>query len=395
MKTKQIPISSIKLADYNPRVDLKPGDEAYDKIKRSLQSFGLVEPLVWNEHNGVLIGGHQRLKVLKDMGASKVDVSVVNIKDPKKERALNIALNSVQGEFDDLRLAELLQGIKGDGFNLADTGLDDREIDRLLAELEKSPPDIDSVPSKPKKPVTRPGDLWRLGNHLVYCGDSTDAKSASRLFIKEQADMIFTDPPWNVSIGQDSNPKHRQRKGLENDNLGAEFPKFMGAFLDASLPHLKGDLYCVMGCSEWPVIDAAIRARGYHWSATIIWVKDSFVMGRSNYHKRFEPIWYGWSDKGRSSYLGDRSLDDVWEFPRPKASEEHPTMKPVELVQKAIENSARRGGLIFDPFLGSGTSLLAAEVSGRRCYGIEIDPGFCDVIIKRYEQISGKKAQRL
>jgi len=206
--------------------------------------------------------------------------------------------------------------------------------------------------------------------------------------------MLFTDPPWNVAIGGDNNPKHRQRPGLKNDDLGADFGSFLQAWAKAVLPCIEGDIYCVMGCGEWPTIDAALRGAGIHWSATIVWVKDMFVLGRSNYHRRFEPIWYGWPEKGRSSFRGGRDLDDVWEVPRPRKSDEHPTMKPVDLVVRAVNNSSRRGDLVLDSFGGAGATLLACETLKRRCAMIELEPGYCDVIVKRWEMATGKKAER-
>jgi DNA modification methylase len=207
-----------------------------------------------------------------------------------------------------------------------------------------------------------------------------------------KAQMMFTDPPWNVGIGQDSNPRHRQRKGLVNDSLPPdEFQSFLDGFVDAVMPHVTGDIYCVLGASEWPRLDATLRSHGLHWSATVIWVKDTFVLGRSKYHRRYEPIWYGWQDKGSSSFCEQRDLDDVWEIPRPKRSELHPTTKPVALVARALANSSHRSQVVADPFLGSGTTLIAAEQTGRVCYGLEIDPAYCDVVCARWSALTGRE----
>jgi DNA modification methylase len=213
---------------------------------------------------------------------------------------------------------------------------------------------------------------------------------------RERAAFCFTDPPWNVRIGQDSNPRHRQREGLQNDNLSSEeFALFLLAFLQGVETWLDGDLYCVLGAGEWPTLDGALRCAGFHWSATIIWVKQSFVLGMAKYHRRYEPIWYGWREKGSSSYVGGRDQDDVWLFDRPTRSPEHPTMKPVALVEKAIENSSKPGDIVLDPFCGSGTTLIACEASGRKCRAIEIEPKYGDVILARWERATGKKAHRL
>src|SRR5262249_53807005 len=199
-----------------------------------------------------------------------------------------------------------------------------------------------------------------------------------------------------VVRGRESNPGHRERPGLQNDSLPAEaFRSFIDGFVSAVKDHVTGDIYCVLGASEWPTTDWALRKHGYHWSATIIWVKDVFVLGRSKYHRRYEPIWYGWSAASKSSFGRARDLDDVWEIPRPKRSEEHPTMKPVELVRRAIQNSSRAGDRVLDPFGGSGTTLIAAEQTGRNAFLMELDPLYCDVIVQRFEKFTGKKAKRV
>jgi len=232
-------------------------------------------------------------------------------------------------------------------------------------------------------------------DHRIMCGDSTKKDDVELLMDGKKAQMVFTDPPWNVAIGQDSNPRHRQREGLENDCLSPEeFKSFLQSFALLMAQHCSGDIYCVLGASEWPTLDLCLRQAGYHWSATIIWVKDIFVLGRSKYHRRYEPIWYGWHKDGTSSFGERRDLDDVWEIARPRVSEGHPTMKPVELMVRAIQNSSLPNAIVYEPFCGSGSTLLAAQKLGRRCYGMEIAPEYCDVIIKRYEDFTGKKAVR-
>lgn len=203
--------------------------------------------------------------------------------------------------------------------------------------------------------------------------------------------MSFTDPPWNVAIGKDSNPRHRQREGLENDDVNDDkFVEFLNAFISALAEHLSGDLYCVLGNEQMPKLDTALREYGFHWSAIIIWVKDIFVLGRSQYHRRYEPIWYGWRNKYKSSFCGGRAQDDVWEIPRPKKSEEHPTMKPVTLVEKAIQNSSQPGGIVCDPFSGSGTTLVACERLRRKGRAIEIAPKYVAVTLERLSEMGLK-----
>jgi DNA modification methylase len=208
--------------------------------------------------------------------------------------------------------------------------------------------------------------------------------------------MLFTDPPWGVSIGQDSNPRHRQRDGLANDDLPPEqFQAFLTGFVNAVAPYITGDVYCVLGASEWPRLDSTLRSCGFHWSATVIWVKDEFVLGRSKFHRRYEPVWYGWRERNKSSFRGRRDVDDVWQIPRPKRSEEHPTMKPVELPLRAIHNSSVTGDTVLDVFGGSGSTLIAAEQAERKACLMEIDPKYCDVIVRRWERFAGRKAERV
>ena len=209
----------------------------------------------------------------------------------------------------------------------------------------------------------------------------------ARLWGGGMADMVFTDPPWNVAIGTDKNPPHRQRRGLINDNLGCGFQDFFKEIAKQINNFIKedGDIYIVMGIEQISQMHLLLLEQKLHWSATIIWVKDIFVLGRSNYHRRYEPIWYGL--KRNSSFNGDRTKNDVWEIPRPKKSEEHPTMKPIALIINAIMNSSEINNIILDSFLGSGSTLIACEQTDRICYGMEIDPIYIDVILRRYHKL--------
>ena len=387
---RRMALTELEPASYNPRA-ISAG--ALAGLTASVRRFGLVQPIVWNKATKRVVGGHQRLKALTAEGETEADIVVVDLPEAE-EKALNIALNNpfIEGQFTE-GLHELLVGLK-------DTLAADFEALHFHDLLEQISKDIahsavaeDEAPPKPKTPFTKPGDLYILGKHVLLCGDATNPDHVKRVLDKPAA-MIFTDPPWNVAIGKDSNPRHRQREGLVNDDLGKDFAGFLHAWTAACLPMLKGDLYCVMGSREWPAIDKALRDAGMHWSAVIVWVKDSFVLGRRNYHPRFEPIWYGWNEKGTSSYVGKRDQDDVWEVPRPKVSEEHPTMKPIALVARAIQNSSVAGDRVFEPFGGSGSTLMACEQLGRACSTIEIDPGFCDVIVDRWQRHTGQTAIR-
>lgn len=393
-----MPIDQLTHAAYNPRVTLKLGDPEYEKLKKSFKEFGYVDPVVFNVRTGTVIGGHQRLNVMRELGYTEVEVSVVDL-PPAKEKALNLALNKIGGHWDMPKLMNLLEELQGEDFDIDLTGFGLKEFDDLvrqqktIRDVEEDDFDVAGTAAAITAPVTKPGDVWLLGRHRLMCGDSTRTEEVSNLMAGVRAAMCFTDPPWNVAIGKDSNPRHRQREGLVNDNLSAaDFAKFLQDFAGSLPDFVEGDVYVVLGASEWPTLDRALREVGYHWSATVIWLKDIFVLGRSKYHRRYEPIWYGWHGKAKSSYCGGRDQDDVWEVPRPKRSEEHPTMKPVILVARALENSCPAGKIVLDLFGGSGTTLLAAEQTGRVCYMMELAPVYCDVIIKRWEAYTGQKA---
>ena len=386
-------IELIKPYENNPRIN----DAAVDAVAASLREFGFRQPCVVDEA-GVIIVGHTRYKAALKLGLSEVPVHVAVGLSPAQARAYRIADNQTAtlSAWDDAKLPlELIELQKLD-FDLSLTGFSSDDLQRLLAPAgTEGLTDPDDVPEAPDEAVTKPGDVWQLGRHRLVCGDSTDSEVISRLMDGTTARMMFTDPPWNVAIGQDANPRHRQREGLANDDLSAaDFRALLDGFLASAATHVTGDVYCVLGASEWPTLDAAMRQAGYHWSATIVWVKDMFVLGRSKYHRRYEPIWYGWRDGGSSSFNGRRDLDDVWEIARPKRSEEHPTMKPVELVRRAVEASSQPGDAVLDPFGGAGSTLIAAEQTGRTAYLSELEPHFCNVIVRRFEEFSGTRAER-
>jgi site-specific DNA-methyltransferase (adenine-specific) len=393
MLVEMRPVESIRPYENNPRLN----DPGVDAVAESIKAFGFRQPVVVDE-DGVIIVGHTRYKAALKLGLSEVPVHVAVGLSPAQARAYRIADNQTAtlSAWDDDKLPlELIELQKLD-FDLSLTGFSSDDLQRLLAPAgTEGLTDPDDVPEAPDEAVTKPGDVWQLGRHRLVCGDSTDSEVISRLMDGTTARMMFTDPPWNVAIGQDANPRHRQREGLANDDLSAaDFRALLDGFLAAAAPYVTGDVYCVLGASEWPTLDAAMRQAGYHWSATVVWVKDVFVLGRSKYHRRYEPIWYGWRDGGSSSFNGRRDLDDVWEIARPKRSEEHPTMKPVELVRRAVEASSQPGDAVLDPFGGAGSTLIAAEQTGRTAYLSELEPHFCNVIVRRFEEFSGTRAER-
>lgn len=359
-----------------------------DALEGALDQVGWVGRVKVNRRTGRMVDGHLRVELALRRGEPLVPVEYLDLSD--EEERLVLASYDPLGAMaatDGAKLEELLRGSA-----ITDAALA-AMLDRLSPRSAKGNTDPDDVPDLAAETAVKRGDLWALGDHRILCGDATDAGDVARLMAGGPARMVFTDPPWNVAIGQDSNPRHRQREGLANDALSAaDFRAFLGAFASLMVPRVTGDVYCVLGASEWPTLDTALRGAGLHWSATVIWVKDLFVLGRSKYHRRYEPIWYGWSAKGRSSFEGGRGLDDVWEIPRPRRSEEHPTMKPVALVERAIRNSSTLGDVVYEPFSGSGSTLMACETTGRRARAIELEPLYVQVAIDRWEAFTGRTA---
>lgn len=386
LQIERMPIGDVRVDERNAR---KHSSRNLDAIRRSLDVFGQQKPIVVDA-KGIIVAGNGTLEAARGLGWTHIDAVRSDLAGPQRT-AYAIADNRTAelAEWEETELVAHLEELTAvDDFEETVTGFDEREIGRMLqGEIVE-----DEVPQIPETPITRPGDLWLLGEHRLLCGDATKADDVLGLLAQRKATMCFTDPPWNVGIGQDSNPRHRQREGLANDNLSeADFTCFLKAFAH-HLGMVVGDVYCVLGASQWPALDHALRATGLHWSATIVWIKQTFVLGRSKYHRRYEPIWYGW--RNASSYCGDRSEDDVWNIDRPFRSEVHPTMKPVALVARAIANSSHKKDIIYDPFLGSGTTLIAAEQLGRRCYGIEIEPKYVDVACRRWANLTGKSPVR-
>ena len=355
----------------------------------SMNRLGFSSPVIARRQGAgyVLIDGHARVQLCEE--SDEIETVILDISEAQADELI-LLLDPISAMAipDPVVLEELLERVVAGSDEVAD----------LLQELAASAGlglgpfiDTDEIPQEiPAR--TKAGELYELGRHRLLVGDATLPETYGRLLGDEQALMMFTDPPWNVAIGQDSNPRHRRRRGLANDDLAQDsFQAFLSSFIEAAAPKIQGDIYVVMSSSQWPALDSALRSAGLRWSATIVWVKDHFVLGRGNFHRRFEPIWYGWRD--RSSFNGSRRLDDVWEEPRPTASKEHPTMKPVALVARAISASSSPGDLILDPFAGSGSTLLACEQLHRSCRAVEIDSTYADLVISRFETATGERAR--
>ena len=386
MEIKELPLKELKPAAYNPRKKLKKGDKEYEKIKQSLLKFGYVDPIIVNEDLTV-IGGHQRLTVLKDLDYETAKCVIVKL-SKEDEKALNIALNKITGQWDEALLADLLLDLQESDFNLDLTGFEPPEIDDILSNVhdkELSEDEFDVEEELKKPTVSRRGDIWQLGKHRVICGDSTKSETYDQLLGDKKANLVVTDPPYNVDVEETAGK-------ILNDNMSdGDFYQFLLSMFTQVENHMEDDasIYVFHADTEGLNFRKAFKDAGFYLSGCCIWKKNSLVLGRSPYQWQHEPCLYGWKKKGKHQWFSDRKQTTIWEYDRPKSSKDHPTMKPIQLMAYPIQNSSMRGTIVLDPFLGSGSTLIAADQTGRVCYGIELDEKFVDVIVKRYIEVTG------
>ena len=389
MKTaelKVLPVSVLRPAEYNPRKKLKPGDKEYKKIKASIEEFGFADPLVVNA-DMTIIGGHQRLTVAMDLGYTEVPCAVVDV-DKTREKALNIALNKITGQWDEEMLAALLKDLDTVQFNTDLTGFEKDEIAALCSKLYDKDVKEDGfdVDKELRQPVfSRLGDLWLLGNHRVICGDSTGEEVYTRLMDGMKANLVLTDPPYNVDVEETAGK-------IMNDNMGdEEFYNFLLSAYRCMHANLAddGSIYVWHADTEGLNFRRAFKDAGFYLSGCCIWKKNSLVLGRSPYQWIHEPCLYGWKQKGKHLWYADRKQTTVWEYDKPRSSPLHPTTKPVTLMAYPIKNSTMTNGIVLDPFLGSGSTLIACCETDRVCRGIELDPKFVDCIVKRFCEWQG------
>ena len=390
MKTatlRVIKVDELNPASYNPRKKLKPGDKEYQKIKDSITEFGFADPLVVNS-DMTIIGGHQRLTVAMDLGYTEVPCAVVDV-DKVREKALNIALNKITGAWDENLLADLLADLQNSDFSTALTGFEPPEMEALFNKVASKDVKEDNfdVEEELKKPTfSKLGDLWILGKHRVLCGDSTNEENYVNLMDGQRANVVVTDPPYNVNVEETAGK-------IMNDNMAdSDFYNFLLAAYKAMYANLAddGSIYVFHADTEGLNFRKAFKDAGFYLSGCCIWKKNALVLGRSPYQWQHEPCLFGWKSSGKHEWYSDRKQTTIWEYDRPKASKDHPTMKPIQLMAYPIRNSSMTNGIVLDPFLGSGSTLIACEETDRCCRGIELDPKFVDVIVKRYIEASGK-----
>ena len=436
MQFQTLKLSELIYANYNPRKELKPGDAEYEKIKRSILEFGYVDPIIVNSDR-TIIGGHQRTTVLKDLGYEEVDVVFVEV-DKVKEKALNIALNKISGEWQMDKLKDLLLELENQ-IDLGVTGFDDEEFKELLAKMDSTTAeeddfDVEEAYEAIEEPKAKRGDIYTLGNHRLMCGDSTDPNDVFFLMHGKQADLIVTDPPYNVNyenkIDYHKSFKNENRKNNEimNDHMeSSKFYDFLLAMYTLAYEHIKpgGVVYVFHSDVERISFQSAFLNAGFKFSENLIWVKNSFNLSRHDYHWRHEPILYGWKEGTGHFFVDDRTQSTIFDETqnieklkkeelvellskfleqtqttilyenKPVKSDLHPTMKPVALIGRLIKNSSLRDQLVYEPFGGSGSTLIAADQLDRTCYCMELDPRYVDVIIERWEVLTGSKSEHL
>lgn len=399
MEIRKVPASSLKPHPENPRVTLTPKDPEYQQIKASLKAYGMIQPLIWNKKTGFLIAGHQRLSVLVADGAKEIDVVVVDL-DPIQEKGLMIALNKISGRWNYEQLGVVLNDLaKVQDFNLESIGFSMPEISKILdyqLNLRDDNFDFEREADLITKPVTQKSDLILLCNHRILCGDSSNENDLKILMGDERADLLNTDYPYNVCYMQKNNhpststrpKKSRKWPQIYNDNMPqTEYEAWMRQILSNAKTHLKpgAAFYIWQGLRQIPPLCQSLIDLNFHVSCLICWLKESAAITFSDYSYRSEHALYGWLEGASHYWAGKPGESNVWEVHRdPVRLYEHPTQKPIELAQRAIKNSTKSNDIVLDTFLGSGSTLIGAESLGRRCYGCEIDPRYCDVIVRRY-----------
>ena len=374
-------------------------EEQIGQIAGSIREFGFVNPILVGDDD-VIIAGHGRLLAAERLGLEDVPVIRLGHLSKAQRQALVLADNKIaeNAGWDEELLRLELQALEEVDFDLGLIGFSDGELDELFADLETedTSEEENAVPEAPEEPISKEGDIWICGNHRVLCGSSTILDNVEKLLDGQLADMTFTDPPYNVNYANSAKDKMRgKNRPIKNDNLGEGFYDFLYDAMVNMLAVTKGACYVCMSSSELDTLQSAFRNAGGKWSTFLIWAKNTFTLGRSDYQRQYEPILYGWKEGNDHFWCGARDQSDVWFVNKPVKNDLHPTMKPVELVERAIKNSSKTKDIVLDLFGGSGTTMIACEKNNRHARLIELDPKYVDVIVKRWQEYSGKEATLL
>ena len=387
------PIGDLIPFDRNARTH---SEEQVAQVVKSIREFGWTNPILVGADR-VIIAGHARLEAARSLEMTEVPVILLPHLSVLQRRALVIADNQIAANagWDEEVLRGELQGLEADDFDMSLLGFTDDELAAIEdgGEVEAGKTDEDAVPEVAETAVTVPGDIWLLGPHRLLCGDSTQLEAVEKVLDGGLADMIFTDPPYGVNYGATMKDKLRgNTRKIANDNLGEAFGPFLLDACTNMLAVTKGAIYICMSSSELHTLEKAFRDAGGHWSTFVIWAKNTFTMGRADYQRQYEPILYGWKEGVSHFWCGARDQGDVWFIKKPFKNDLHPTTKPVELVERAVQNSSKTRDTVLDPFGGSGTTLIACERTGRQARLIELEPRYCDIILRRWEEHTGQLA---
>ncbi len=382
----------------NPRRISEAMDVA---LERSIRSEGILQPLIARLADRMLVAGHQRQRIAIRLGLPTVPVIFIEASE-ERARTIGIALNRISGEFDEAMLARRLAELDAEAdIDATLTGFGQDDIKALLRSVEarekrEQPEDFDhdaALAEATREPRAKLGDLWRLGEHRLLCGDARSPSDIERALDGRRAAAGFADAPYNVNLGNHGGRGRGRRRTMANDALEpSEFEAFTRAWTAVFLESVDGALYVCMSSKEWPTVSRILGEVGGTWSDTIIYAKDRFVLGRADYQHGYEPMWYGARQGVKRRWFGGRDQSDVWQIARPWASPLHPSTKPLELIERAIFNSSAPGDIVLDPFLGSGTTIIACERTGRLGAGVELDPIYVDIAIRRWERFTHQTA---
>jgi DNA modification methylase len=365
-------------------------DEQIRQIAQSIRENGFVNPILVDGRRNV-IAGHGRILAAHQVELMQLPVIVLYHLTETQAQALRIADNRIaeNAAWNEEMLEVELVALRAAEVDLTSLGFAELELKQILKELESEGTDEDSVAELPAVPITRVGDLWVLGDHRLLCGDATLPENLSKVLEDQPANLICADLPYNVDYSGSPGSAASSSRPILNDNLGAEFSAFLARSCAAMLAVAEGAIYLSMGCSELHTLHKAFTDAGGHWSTYVLWIKNTFTLGRSDFQRQFEPMLYGWKKGKRHFFCGERNLSDVWNFDKPRLNDLHPTMKPVELIERIILYSSQKEDLVLDPFAGACPTLIACKKTGRRARLIELDPKYVDVGIRRWQDSGG------